>query len=154
MDASQLASYEHSRVAVRYKLAWKLEHIFNLNPVWLVTGKGAVFSTGVYILPDDVALASRPFSVVFDKKIRGKLPKQIPHTAPSPEHKRLVCLEVLKDRLRDWLVRVPDSALNEFVDQIEQQAELLLASFPKDTERVEWNRAIAMSKIAERLGLK
>lgn len=39
IDSNQLARHEHGRVPLRFELADKIGRVFNLNQVWLATGK-------------------------------------------------------------------------------------------------------------------
>ena len=76
IESTRLANYEHARAPVRFGLVRTLAESFDLNPIWLATGRGSPI--GCVPLERMVPNANDAdvFSRIYQKHLRGRYPRE------------------------------------------------------------------------------
>jgi len=153
------ASYEYERSQLNYVAAWRiLTAMHMLNPIWLAEGAGEMLEGRHFTCwsPEDTGLGPRTaFSFVYDTQLKRPLLRSPVlrllepikglrmFTFASDISGRLFSKERFGDFLSGWLAALPDSNVNDFLNELFRRAAQVFARYPrdKDQQAIETRRA-------------
>lgn len=140
-NSGEIARIELGRVPLKYGIAKQLLRYFDLNPVWLMTGKG---EQGKYIpLPDSEVLGASDndaFTEVFTKHLHSLLtsnPKEEVES-PSSAYTRYVTAVVRSTDVHRWFCDVPDGYVQKLDEIIKASVSHFFEKWPADS----WERLL------------
>ncbi len=127
----KLYNYETGRTPLPWDVGYVVCHDFNVNPIWLSTGKSEPFLTFGFGM-DGAGEPQGLFSAVVkalpaglkDYCRGGGCLKPPPSDAGGEELEAF-----LKDQVSGWIQTVPDESQREFVAQLKQAGDSLCAKF-------------------------
>jgi DNA-binding transcriptional regulator YiaG len=132
IDSRLLGSYEHGRSQLNYQSAHKIMTTFAIHPRWLATGVEPMQTREP--IPSCELLGVGPrrlLSDVFDNLL-AKRPAFDSNTKPQIENDGLRWLYVVDQAalvMRDWLIKLPDDKLNQFIQLLGHEAKALISQF-------------------------
>jgi transcriptional regulator with XRE-family HTH domain len=113
VDSTYLASIEHLRTPLRYDTAYRIIKALNLNPIWLLEGRGPTHIAATLRAPEQMPGGGRQlFSVAYKAQ-----------TQASPEQRtvwlfRSRATSTLREKIDEWIRDLPPETLDNFVQAL------------------------------------
>jgi len=138
INLNQLAGIEYRRTPLRYDIAWQIRSNFGPSLSWLATGHFPPQAKDLDPWPDPKKLTKGRLLSDVEASLwsgsphnphAGELHEKSPLQAPQ----RSTLLSILKDDLTDWMARVPDEKIPEFVGRLVTLSEDYLDGLPQES---------------------
>jgi hypothetical protein len=161
MDTELLRSYESARSQLNYSAAFKVIMAFGINPEWLATGNGHWWLSVPIPSPKELGVGARtPYSKIYEKHLSKTVAETTKEweSRPPPEpiplrinaadpRERLMAEAKMVNWLKRFILCLPDSNLEAFLNFLYLKGTRLARSYPIDSKTEFEKRIQAMDRV-------
>lgn len=144
LDTAVLRRIEDARILLRYDVAWRIVNRWIVSAKWLATGEGGRWSR--VAIPRSEALnlpVNALFSAVFDKLQAAAYAVGEGRAEEDSVQRRVRMQWVLHRLVEEWLIKIPDDKVDEFINTLTTSSREWMGQLPADKpENIEQRKSL------------